>query len=265
MSKERTFTRIDAAAAQQLYQRQPLLVLDSRDQARFDLARLPSAQRLTAEIQDRFLTCVPRDTPVLIYCYHGNASQIHAQTFADFGFTEVYSLDGGFAAWQRQQSVPPLLTPRLAQWLADHGYPADNLETVAAYGMTPLMRAAKSGETAVTFDLIQAGAQLEAANMDGNTALWLACVGANLETIDVLIRAGVNLNHQNESGATCLMYAASTSKHAVVEKLLQAGANPRLKSQDDFTALDMAASIECLRLLRAQPGSAATLATTGAR
>ena len=253
MSHERHFKRIDAEAARQLLARDNVLVLDSRDQARFDLARIPSARHLTSGNLDAFVIGIPKSTPVLIYCYHGNASQIHARTFADFGFVEVYSLDGGFAAWQRTQtkSAPPVLTPRLAQWLQEHGYPGNDLDAVAEHDMTPLMRASKSGNTSIVFELLQAGAALDATNIDGNTALWMACVGTNLETIDVLIRAGAALDHQNDNGATCLMYAASTGKHAVAETLLAAGADPTLKTLDDFTALDMAATIECLRLLRA--------------
>ena len=253
MTKERNFSRIDVETARSLLQQEPLLLLDSRDQARFEFDHIPSAKRLSSENVDNFLIGTPRNTPVLIYCYHGNASQIHAQTFADFGFSAVYSLDGGFAAWQRSQEGPTVVTPRLAQWLMDNGYPQDDLNAIAQHGMTPLMRASKSGETTIVFELVQSGAAIDALNMDGNNALWLACVGENLDTIDLLIRAGIALNHQNDSGATCLMYASSTGKHAVVEKLLESGANVSLKSQDDFTALDMAASIECLRLLRKQP------------
>jgi len=251
MNKDRTFKRIDAEAARQLLTRDNVRVFDSRDQASYDLAHIASARHLSSGNLDATLIGTPKATPVLLYCYHGNASQTYGQMFADFGFAEVYSLDGGFAAWQRAQaaSAPPVLSPRLAQWLQQHGYP-DDLEARAEHGMTPLMRASKSGDIVIVFELLQAGAQIEASNADGNTALWLACVGADLEAIDVLIRAGIDMDHQNDNGATCLMYAASTGKHAVVEKLLDAGANPALKTLDDFSALDMAATIECLRLLR---------------
>jgi ankyrin repeat protein len=172
--------------------------------------------------------------------------------FADFGFAEVYSLDGGFAAWQRAHAgtAPPALSPRLARWLQQHGYPCDDLEAVAEHGMTPLMRASKAGEAEMVFELLQAGASPDATNVDGNNALWLGCVGENLEVLGVLIRAGAALDHQNDNGATCLMYAASTGKHAVLDALLAAGADPALRTLDDFSALDMAATIECLRLLR---------------
>jgi len=252
MKNARIFRRIDAKAASQLLARDPVLVLDSRDQASFDLARIAAARRLSSDNLDAILLGAPKATPVLLYCYHGNASQVYGQMFADFGFAEVYSLDGGFEAWQQLhlKTAPPLLSPQLAHWLQQHGYPSNNLEAVAEHGMTPLMRASKAGDTAIVLELIQVGASPDTKNADGNHALWLACVGANPDTLDVLIRADSALDHQNDNGATCLMYAASTGKHAVVEKLLAAGANPQLKTLDDFSALDMAATIECLRLLR---------------
>jgi thiosulfate/3-mercaptopyruvate sulfurtransferase len=252
MSNDRSFKRIDPATAAQLLTRDNVLVLDSRDPDNYTLAHIANARRLSSENLDATLVGTPTATPVLLYCYHGNASQTYGQMFADFGFAEVYSLDGGFAAWQRAQkkTAPPVISPQLAQWLQAHGYPTDDLDAVRDNGITPLMRAGKLGETGAIFELLQAGAALDAVNIDGNNALWMACVGERIDTMDMLLRAGIDMDHQNDNGATCLMYAASTGKHAVVEKLLNAGANPQLKTLDDYSALDMAATIECLRLLR---------------
>lgn len=255
MSTERIYRRIAVDVASQLLARDNLLIFDSRDQASYALAHIAGAHRLSSENLDATLLGTPKSAPILLYCYHGNASQIYGQMFNDFGFAEVYSLDGGFAAWQRAhfKNTPPTLSPRLAQWLPEHGYPLDDLDALdsgAGHGMTPLMRASKLGEIGIVFDLLQAGATLDSTNSDGNNALWLACVGENLETIDLLLRAGIDINHQNDNGANCLMYAASTGKHAVLEKLLSAGADTQRKTLDDFTALDMAATLECLQLLR---------------
>ncbi len=252
MKPERSFQRIDVAAARQLLARGDVRVFDSRDPDSFRQAHIASACRLSSENLDAMLLGTPKAAAVLLVCYHGNASQVYGQMFADFGFAEVYSLDGGFEAWQQHhlQTASPPLSPQLADWLRAHGYPVTYLEAVAEHGMTPLMRASKDGNSAIVAALLQAGASPHTRNADGNHALWLACVGADPDTLDVLIRAGSALDHQNDNGATCLMYAASTGKHTVVEKLLAAGATPQLKTLDDFSALDMAATIECLQLLR---------------
>lgn len=252
MNMERSFKRIDVTAAVQLLARGNVLVLDSRDQASYDLAHIPGAQRLDGGNLDTILINTPRTTPVLLYCYHGNASQTHGRMFADFGFAEVYSLDGGYTEWQRSQAkaAPPVISPQLAQWLQSHGYPCDDPDAVLDNSITPLMRAAKLGATGVILELLRAGAALDATNSDGNNALWMACVGESIEAMDILIRAGIDIDLQNDNGATCLMYAASTGKHAAAEKLLAHGADPLRKTLDDFSALDMAATIECLQLLR---------------
>jgi rhodanese-related sulfurtransferase len=252
MNHAKSFRRIDAATASQLLSRDDVRVFDSRDAASFERVHIAGARRLSGANLDATLLGTPKTVPVLLVCYHGNASQTYGQMFADFGFAEVYSLDGGFAAWQRLQrkTAPPTLGPQLAQWLQQHGYPDGDPDAVGEHGMTPLMRASKLGDAETVFELLQAGAALDATNADGNNALWLACVGESLDAMDVLIRAGIDLDNQNDNGATCLMYAASTGKHAVVEMLLASGADSRLTTLDDFSALDMAATIECLRLLR---------------
>ena len=40
------------------------------------------------------------ETSLLIYCYHGHTSQHLAEFFSDFGFKDVYSLEGGYEAWK---------------------------------------------------------------------------------------------------------------------------------------------------------------------
>jgi rhodanese-related sulfurtransferase len=39
------------------------------------------------------------DAPLIVSCYHGNSSQGAAAYLVGQGFSEVYSLDGGFELW----------------------------------------------------------------------------------------------------------------------------------------------------------------------
>lgn len=94
------FQRIDVAAAKALLARNDVLLLDVRDAHSFATAHIDSARHVGREDLDRLLVGASRDKPVLIYCYHGNASQTYAQMFADFGFRETYSLDGGYEGWR---------------------------------------------------------------------------------------------------------------------------------------------------------------------
>jgi len=89
------------------------LLLDTRDAASHARDGWPGAVRLCSDNQDDLLLRTARTRPLLIYCYHGNASQTWAQMFADFGFTEVSDLIGGQAALAatRLEPASPLRTP----------------------------------------------------------------------------------------------------------------------------------------------------------
>ena len=106
------FKRIDVAEARRLtaQRESELLILDVRDQKSFASGHIPKAQSASEAIIFGLLTERLKQRPVLIYCYHGNASQTYAQMFIDFGFTEVFSLDGGFEHW-RQAEGAPIATP----------------------------------------------------------------------------------------------------------------------------------------------------------
>ncbi|MDF1484082.1 ankyrin repeat domain-containing protein [Ramlibacter sp. H39-3-26] len=253
MKGKRMFRRITLAelGAWQL-QRTNVLLLDARDAASHARDGWPGAVHLSRDNQDMLLLRTDHRRPVLIYCYHGNASQAWAQMFADFGFTDVCDLIGGHAAWTASRATanpsgkPP--TPALAAWLAREGFVGPDAR--GAHGNTPLMTAAWRGHADIVEALLAHGVALAATNADGNNALWLACVHGDPQLVQRLAAAGVPIDHANDAGATCLMYAASSGKAAIVRTLLALGANPALRSQDDFSALDMAATVDCLQLLR---------------
>jgi rhodanese-related sulfurtransferase len=225
------------------------LILDTRDPASHAAGNMAGSTRLDRSNLDQMVLTTTRQRPVLIYCYHGNSSQVYAQQFADFGFAQVVDLIGGWEAWDKFQAAEtPTLPPSLATWLAAHGF--TGRDAPGAHGNTPLMHAAWKGDDATVEALLAVGARVDAVNNDGNTALWLACVSNDPTIVKRLVAAGADLNHRNTTGATCLMYAASSNKPLMVSTLLSLGADPTIRSLDDFTALDMAASIDCLRLLR---------------
>lgn len=251
--RERTpFQRIGVPEARSLIERTGVLVLDVRDTETFRHSHVAGAQNVSIANLDAILQATARSVPVLIYCYHGYASQEYAQIFSDFGFAQVYSLDGGYEAWNKRKRAAsrPEPSATLRRWLAAQGFSDDNVNAVIANGTTPLMKASHGGQTKIVHALIAAGSQLEARNADGNNALWLACVGSHLDVMDTLIEAGINIDNRNDNGATALMYASSTGKAAIVERLLAAGADITQETLDGFTALDMAATIECLTVLR---------------
>jgi thiosulfate/3-mercaptopyruvate sulfurtransferase len=252
MRRRTPFRRIDVAEAKGLLERGDLLVLDARDAGSFEKSHVEGAQRISSANLSAVVGGTAKARSILIYCYHGNASREYAQIFSDFGFGEVYSLDGGYEAWCGQPPASGSSTPdaALQEWLAAHLFPAGGIDAVIANATTPLMKASHIGDRDIVRSLIRAGADMNARNADGNNALWLACVGSHLDIVDMLVEAGIDIDNRNDNGATPLMYAASSGKAAVVERLLAKGADVTPETPDGFSALDLAGTIECLALLR---------------
>jgi rhodanese-related sulfurtransferase len=260
------FRRIDAATAADLIRRYrqgqvpDLAIFDVRDAASFQRGHVDGARHLAEAGFGAAVKRLPRRTPVLIYCYHGNASQTWGGMFADFRYLEVYSVDGGYeplaAALAGPASAPAAraLSPALAELLATHRCVPDDLDAPGEQGLTPLMRAALVGRLDLVEELLASGVDVQRRNGDGNNALWLACVARDEAAAARLAAAGIDLDNQNDAGATCLMYAASSGRAEMVAWLLAVGANPDLKNQDDARAVDLCATLPCLRLLRAAAG-----------
>ena len=232
-------------------------LFDTRDAGSYARGHLSQAEPLAERDLGDWIGRLPRAEPVLIYCYHGNASQVFAKTFADFGYTEVYSIDGGFQALaqaialrQAADASPPAPSAALQAFMAEEGFAAARIDATTEHGMTPLMKAARAARRDLVEELIALGADLEARNTDGNTALWLACFGGDAAVVQRLIAAGARLDNQNDTGATALMYCASSGRDALVGLLLDAGADAHLRTQDDFRAVELAATVGALRLLR---------------
>jgi thiosulfate sulfurtransferase len=82
-----------------------IALFDSRDMQSFQKGHIPGADQLSEYKLDQVLRSLPRNIPVMIYCYHGNASKTFAQMFEDFRYREVYSVEGGYEA------LAPLMQP----------------------------------------------------------------------------------------------------------------------------------------------------------
>jgi len=251
------FRRIDVATARDIMSR-GALVLDVRDAESYKRGHIEGSELATKENFQGFLSTAPKDKPLIICCYHGNSSQAYAKHFADHGFADVYSLDGGYEAWEHAERMAPqaaaassvTLSKELQAFLAQHGFAPNDVNTHNKDHATPLMLAVRLGTPAFVKELLAAGADIHAVNADGNQALWLACVGEITENLQLLIDAGIDVQHINVNAATPLMFAASSGRASCVKVLLEAGADPLFETDLGLTALDMASSVECLNLMR---------------
>ena len=92
-----SFKRITPEAALSILKQSPeAQLLDVRAEADFKRGHIPGATYFTQNNLPQFTKNLAKTTPILIYCYHGNASQTFAQLFIDFRFEDVYSIDGGY-------------------------------------------------------------------------------------------------------------------------------------------------------------------------
>ncbi|UCB32560.1 thiosulfate sulfurtransferase GlpE [Duffyella gerundensis] len=93
------FECIDVQQAQQRLAAGAQLV-DIRDPQSFAQGHATGAFHLTNTSVNHFVEQADVSVPVLVMCYHGISSKSAAGYLATQGFTEVYSVDGGFEAWQ---------------------------------------------------------------------------------------------------------------------------------------------------------------------
>lgn len=77
-------------------------IVDIRDQNSFNTSRIAQAHNLNNDNLPVFLQQADRNQALIVYCYHGISSQSAADFLAGQGFTQVYSLDGGFEQWRLQ-------------------------------------------------------------------------------------------------------------------------------------------------------------------
>jgi ankyrin repeat protein len=94
---------------------------------------------------------------------------------------------------------------------------------------SPLLTAARRGDAATVRALIQRGADVNATEGDGATALHWASYRDDVASADALLRAGANVNAANDLGATPLWAASLNGSAAMVRRLLEAGADPNAK------------------------------------
>lgn len=93
------FKRIAPEQAQQLREAGAQLV-DIRDPQSFAMGHVRGSQHIDNHSVADFIRAADLDAPLLVLCYHGNSSQSAAAYFVQQGFTEVYSVDGGFELWR---------------------------------------------------------------------------------------------------------------------------------------------------------------------
>jgi uncharacterized protein len=129
-----------------------------------------------------------------------------------------------------------------------------NVNAPQGDGMTALHWAAERGDSAMTSVLIRARANVHAVTRIGDyTPLHIAAKGGYGSVVQTLLRAGSDANAPTSSGAMALHFAAAAGDPASVKALLERGANVNAKEKEwGQTPLVFAAAnnrAEAIRLL----------------
>src|SRR5215475_4165873 len=96
---------------------------------------------------------------------------------------------------------------------------------VYAASSAELADALMNGNRSAVRPLLQKKADVNAAQVDGTTALHWAVRADDLETADLLIRAGANVNAENRDGVTPMLLAALNGNAPILDRLIKAGAS----------------------------------------
>jgi ankyrin repeat protein len=127
----------------------------------------------------------------------------------------------------------------LARTLLDGG--AD-VNAAQVDGMTALHWAVYHDDAETAAQLVRKGANVNAANRYGVPPLSLASTNGNAELVKLLLEAGANANASLQGGETVLMTASRAGSVEAVKALLAHGANPNARERLDQTALMWAAA-----------------------
>jgi ankyrin repeat protein len=110
------------------------------------------------------------------------------------------------------------------------------------HGMTPLHYAAKSPNAREIIEvLVQAGAQVDAAASNGESALFGAVESDDKDAVAALLRAGASVTLRNQYNETVLHTAAYSSSLSLLQTLVDAGADMTAQSTSNSTILHRAA------------------------
>lgn len=134
--------------------------------------------------------------------------------------------------------------------------------TASARGAdVPLVDAIKMGDSAMVRRLIADGADPNAGETDGTTALHWAARRDDVEAASLLLEAGADVDAANRYGVTPLLLASENGT-AMVETFLAAGADPNVASPEGETPLMLSARADSAAAVLALGGAGAEIDAT---
>lgn len=84
------------------YIEQGAQVVDIRDLVSFQSGHVQKATHIDNNSAQSFIASADKAAPLLVFCYHGNSSQPATEFFIEQGFSQAFSVDGGFEMFKLQ-------------------------------------------------------------------------------------------------------------------------------------------------------------------
>ena len=132
-------------------------------------------------------------------------------------------------------------TIMIARLLITAFFLAASLQIANAASLSEIADAVMKRDAAAVQRLLQQKKDVNAAQVDGATALHWAVYNDDLETVDLLIRAGAVVKVQNREGITPLAMASLYGNAPLIARLLKAGADAKETGMNGQTMLMLAA------------------------
>ncbi|HLD16826.1 MAG TPA: rhodanese-like domain-containing protein [Coxiellaceae bacterium] len=101
-----SFKLISLQDAESLMENKSTVIADIRNSESFTKGHIPNAINLLGENLSAFCAETNKSAPIVVYCHHGISSQAVAEHLSLQGFTNVYSLQGGYEAWRARSADP---------------------------------------------------------------------------------------------------------------------------------------------------------------
>ena len=117
-----------------------------------------------------------------------------------------------------------------------------DVNAIDAFGTSALMNAATNGYKECVRRLIGAGADVNAKDTTGKTALHFASQRFEIDCADLLLKSGADVNTTCHAGFTALHYFATSNSTHGVNVLLLAGAHVNKTNSEGHNALEHAIS-----------------------
>ena len=103
------------------------------------------------------------------------------------------------------------------------------------------LNASEKGNLQKIKKLLENGANVNARNKWGDTALMRSALKGHKEVVEILIENGANINAKNGLMDTTMMYAAANGHVEIVQLLIDKGADVNAKNYWQYTAIALAA------------------------